>query len=193
MKILVLAIVLAFGPGARLAIAAQPAPPATTAPAPTVADIAWLVGAWEGAAWDGAMEEIWTTPQAGSMFAFWRFIRNNETVLTELMAVESRLDGVVMWLRHFGPGLVAWEEKDAPLELPLVAASPTSATFRTRDGATTIVYELRGAELVVGLEKARPDGAKPRRDEIVYHRAPASAPNALATPAAAAETAAPAP
>ena len=74
------------------------------------------------------------------------------------MLIEELPDGIVFHLRHFGPGSVAWEEKDAPLSYPLAQLREGEAIFENpeRDDPRRFVYRRRGDEMEVRVEA--PDG-----------------------------------
>lgn len=113
---------------------------ATAAAAPTaetrLADLAWIAGQWVSAGPDRS-EEIWSAPAGDSMVGMWRLVADGKTRVFELLAITQEPEGPVYWLRHFTRQFVGWEDKDAPIGLPLVRASAGEAVFEGKgtDGA----------------------------------------------------------
>lgn len=153
------------------ALAAEP-PKATEAPKATVADLSWLAGEWQGEI-DGAfIDEQWGPPAGGAMLGMFRWVRKDGTVVVyELLALEPAAEGgVVLRLRHFRSGLVAWEDKEGALSFHLSSYRPGEAVFDNRDREKPIrlVYRKEGEELVAVLERVK-DG-KPASDVFRYRR-----------------------
>jgi hypothetical protein len=172
-----LALSLAAAPSpARQAPAAAPHPASPAAARPhQAADFAWIAGSWRGEI-DGALiEEMWTPPapgDKGAMLGMFRWLQGDKVVVYELLSIEPGADGLVLLLRHFGPGLLAWEEKDAPVVFHLVSSAPGEVTFDNRDPArpTRITYRKDGDDgLISVLERTR-DG-KPSGQDFRYRRA----------------------
>lgn len=113
--------------------AAQAAPPAAEAAPPTapgplrVADLAWLAGPWRGTLGGAAIEEHWSAPDGGEMVGMFRWDR--QPPIYELLLIADTPEGAVMRLRHFGPGLTAWEEKEGALLFRPVEHGPCWALF----------------------------------------------------------------
>jgi hypothetical protein len=153
-----------------LAAGGPVAPPATAAAAPAaeaapaaplrVADLAWLAGAWRGTLGGAAIEEHWSAPAGGEMVGTFRWDR--EPPLYELLVLADAPEGAVMRLRHFGPGLVAWEEKEGAVVFRPVEHGPCWALFSEEgdeEEATRLRYarEEDGGLLIQVIE--RRDGA----------------------------------
>jgi hypothetical protein len=159
-----------------LLLAASPAlPQEPRAPQPppqvTLADLDWLVGTWRGDKDGDRIEEAWFEPAAGAMLGAFRWLRGERVVVYELLALEGSAEGVVLLLRHFGPGLAAREERDGALAFDLVEARPGEVLFAGRDPErpTRLGYR-KGAdgELVAVLERTR--GGETTVEEFVYRR-----------------------
>lgn len=125
----------------------------------TLADLAWLAGHWVGAAEDKLSEEIWAAPHGDSMMGMWRFVSGGKVQVLELLTITDEESGPVMRLRHFDARMVAWEEKDRPISLPLVACKESEAAFEgpdsLRSGTVRITYRrVSDDELTSTLEKA---------------------------------------
>jgi hypothetical protein len=131
------------------------APPAVPS---TLADVAFIAGHWVGGDGGDLWEEIWTAPEGDSMVGTWRYVSGGRARVYEILTLTAEGPHVVLRLRHFDPKLVAREEKDRPLELPLVAKQGREAVFEGAEdgvkGPVRLTY--RGGEkdtLEVVLEK----------------------------------------
>ncbi len=77
-----------------------------------ISQIEWMTGHWTGEAFGGETEEIWSPPAAGSMMFVFRLLVENEVVFYEIGHVRELENSLVFELKHFGPDLKGWEEKD---------------------------------------------------------------------------------
>ena len=62
---------------------------------PTVEQLAWLSGAWEGMAGKASLEEHWTPVAGGTLFGVSRTIVGGKTVAFEFLRIEARADGIL--------------------------------------------------------------------------------------------------
>lgn len=140
------------------AAAPRPAEPRTAAPA-RLADLSFLSGRWVGVEPEPFSEESWGTASGDSMVGTWRLVAKGRTKLFELLTLLEEEGRVALRLRHFDRHGVAWEEKDAPLVLPLVAKGRDLAVFEgtERGSLLRLTYRREGTSLTVVLEK----GAEP--------------------------------
>lgn len=144
-----------------LATSLAAAPLAAQAPRPplraaTLADVAFIAGRWRGEMDGGATEEWWSPASGDNMLGMFRYVKDGKAVFYELMSIERTEEGPVLRLRHFGPGLVAWEEKDGATSWPLVELSPGRAVFELPDGRKRLVFHRGGpAALTVSLDELR--------------------------------------
>jgi len=58
-----------------------------------------------------------------------------------------------MKLRHFNPGSIGWEEKNAPLEYPLIALKDNRAVFQAKDQSLRLIYAVTAGKMEVILEE----------------------------------------
>lgn len=160
---------LAAVPAAAAPGEAPPAAPAAASPAAAaplrVADLGWLAGTWEGTMGGDPIGEHWSAPESGEMVGLFRWRR--ERPLYEIIVIEDTPEGAVMRLRHFGPGLVAWEEKDGAVVFRAVEHGPCSAVFAEEgdvEEETRVRYarEADGGLLIQVLEER--DGAESSLD-----------------------------
>jgi len=104
-------------------------------PTATLADVAWLAGAWEGEAFGGTFEEVWTNPTYGSMVGLFKLINDDKPSIYEIQLIVEE-GGTLVWkVKHFGTAFDAWEEKTAFESFPLVKVEPNAIYF---DGLTLI-------------------------------------------------------
>lgn len=153
-------------------LAAEPqAPPPAGAPKATVADFAWLAGEWQGEIGGGLIDEQWGPPAGGAMLGMFRWIKKDGKVMVyELLAIEPAGESVILLLRHFKPGLIAWEDKEGAIPFHLVSFRPGEVVFDNRkpDEPIRIGYRKQGEELVATLERV--ENGKPSTLEFRYRR-----------------------
>jgi len=131
------------------------APPAVPA---TLADVAFIAGHWVGGDALDLSEEIWSAPEGDSMVGMWRYVAKGRARIYEILTLTAEGPHVVLRIRHFDPKLVAREDKDRAVELPLVAKGKREAVFEgpEYDVKGTVRLAYRGGEdgtLEVVLEK----------------------------------------
>jgi hypothetical protein len=107
----------------------------------TVDDVAWMGGRWIGEHEADRIEEWWSEPHAGMMLGMFRWHRNGEARFYELMSMEPEESRLVFRIKHFAPGLLGWEEKDAAVTLDLVRLSDGEAVFLKRGEERWMVYQ----------------------------------------------------
>ena len=115
---------------------AQAAPPNTlrleegmARPRATIADVAWLEGAWAGEGLGGTFDEVWTAPAGGAMAGFFRLVRDGQPVFYEILTVLEHDGSLEMRLKHVNPDMTGWEEKNAFVTFKLVKLDETGAYF----------------------------------------------------------------
>jgi Domain of unknown function (DUF6265) len=133
-----------------------------------VDDLGWMAGRWTGTMGEDSLEEQWSAPAGGAMMGMFRWMKKNGAVsVYEFLTIEPSAEGPVYFMRHFNSGLIAWEEKDAPLRCPLTASGPREATFACDGGATKLTFKrTHETTMTVLLERQR-DG-KPMKTEFTY-------------------------
>ncbi len=102
-----------------------------TSPPAKIADVAWLLGAWAGDGIGGAKAyENWLPPSGGTMVGSFVQEKPDGTILfTEHMYLMEENESLVVRLKHFGPDLKAWEEKDEMVSFRLLSVEPCAAYF----------------------------------------------------------------
>jgi hypothetical protein len=106
-------------------------------------DLAWLEGPWSGRADGDEVEEVWTAASAGEMMGMFRCISEGKVRFYEFMTIAKGPDRTDLTVKHFGPGLVGWEEKDGAARFALTESTGKRAVFHQDSGSKPLwlVYE----------------------------------------------------
>ena len=104
-------------------------PEGATRPRASVTDLAWLAGTWSGEGLGGRIEEVWSTPDGGSMVGYFRLVKDNKPVFYEIMTLIEAEGSVEMRLKHVNPDMTGWEEKNGFVTSKLVKHDDTGAWF----------------------------------------------------------------
>lgn len=102
--------------------------------------MAWMAGRWRGEHAADLYEEWWAEPSGGTMVGMFRWIRDGQPRFYELMTIEPDGGRIVFRIKHFGPGLIGWEEKDEAVALDLVALNGADALFLKRGEERWMTY-----------------------------------------------------
>lgn len=145
--------------------------PVSQSPSPTLADIGWLAGRWQGDWGPRIAEQEWMAPKAGLMLGTFRLVEDDKTLVIELFTLLQKPDGIEFRFRHFTPELTAWEKSD-----------PTILTLESIDGKKIVfVNQVNGQPKHAILTRLDPDTYVSRSEivpdagdlqviEITYHR-----------------------
>ena len=98
-------------------------------PAASLADVSWLVGAWQGEAFGDVFEEVWNPPSAGSMVGFFKLLKGEQVAFYELLLLVEEEGSLSMKVKHFNPDFSAWEEKPDYVRFRLVSVEPDAVHF----------------------------------------------------------------
>jgi hypothetical protein len=138
----------------------------------TIDDLAWLAGSWYGHIGDDPIDEHWSAPAGGVMIGMFRWLKQGRLYMYEFLAIEPDGDGgLVLRLKHFHEGLVAWEGKSLVRAFPLVELGNRQATFR-RGGAfrtNQFVYRQPVENKMIVVEEVR-KGSDLATSEFNYTR-----------------------
>lgn len=140
---------------------------------PALTDLAWLAGAWALDRTGERLEEWWSAPVGDSMVGHFRWIRDGELWITELVSITEEEAGIVFRLRHFGAGMRAWEDRDDPFVYLQTESAPGRASFsivEPRPGrpGRFVFQALPGDSLLVRLEGE--EGGRPTSQDFRYGR-----------------------
>lgn len=115
---------------------------ASAGPPAKIADLAWIVGAWEGQGVGGAPAvEVYSAAADGRMVGHFRQLNADGSVMFyELITIEE-VGGLLSYnLKHFNADLTGWEEQQTVRRFPLTAATPERWEF------SGISYERTGVD-----------------------------------------------
>lgn len=142
-----------------LALYRHPQDIALPAPArATMADMAWLAGAWVGTRGTSSIEERWTPPGGGAMLGVSRTVKRGSMVGFECLRIVERDGGMVY---------VAQPGGNPPTEFVLTELGTRRAVFLTprHDSPQRIVYEF-SAEGSLSASIGFAQGGRPQRFEF---------------------------
>ena len=135
----------------------------------SVSDLSWLSGAWYGQVGDDLIEEHWSGPAAGTLMGMFRWIHGDQVRFYELLTIEPDGNTLLMRIKHFGPGLIGWEEKDQAVTLALVGLQTGEAIFYRlgSDEPLWLFYRMEDENTLVAFFERDETGHKPE-DEFRY-------------------------
>jgi len=111
------------------------APESHIPPPATVAELGWLTGRWVDEGIGGApAQEVYSAPAGGSIVG--HFVQEDgkgSVAFFEILQIAEENGSLVYRLKHFGPDLTGWEQKDEMVRFPLVAMDEGALYF---DGLT---------------------------------------------------------
>jgi Domain of unknown function (DUF6265) len=118
-------------------------------PSASIAELAWLVGRWEGPGIDGApSQESWSAPLGGIMAG--TFVQGDGkggVMFSEVMQFAPDGDSLIVRLKHFNADLTGWEEKDKSVSFRLIAREGNAWYFNgltyRRDGRSRLLVAVR--------------------------------------------------
>lgn len=88
-----------------------------------------LVGRWVGEGLGGEVEENWNPVFGDRMLGTFRLVQGGELNFSEHMHLGIEGGAVVLRLKHFGPDLVPWEDREETTSFRLVDFTQTTAWF----------------------------------------------------------------
>jgi len=140
---------------AKSEVVAKPQRPPLSEATATVSDFAWLEGTWRLSQDNLEMEERWSAPLGDGLVGTFRWLRNGEVWMYELMAISKDHGRFVFRLKHFTRQFASWEEKDKALTYGLTKIEPNRAVFEDpeRDEPRRFIfYRPVPQTLIVRLE-----------------------------------------
>jgi len=100
---------------------------------PTLDELSWLVGHWQGPGFGGICEEVWLPASAGSMVGTFKMSVNGKVQFYELMVITVDSAGPTLKLKHFNSDMTGWEEKNEVVNFTFNGAKENELSV----GATT--------------------------------------------------------
>ena len=131
---------------------------------PLVQDLAFITGHWQGGVTGGLFDEEWSPPSANSMMGMFRYTEGGVVKFYEFMVIEATAAGPVLRLRHFDPGLIAWEEKEGALSLPVSSFTEKQVVFANADGSIRLTYRRSSSDRLAVILERNAGGHKGRQE-----------------------------
>ena len=127
----------------------------------TVAQVAWVAGAWRGESAGMVFEEHWTAPAGGAMLAVSRTTKGDRMAAFEFLRIIER-DGTLVYIAQPGGR--------PPTEFTLTALTADSATFENprHDFPKMIRYTRRPD----GSLEARVSDGRDKAEIFIFKRTP---------------------
>ena len=128
---------------------------------PSVTDLLWLSGCWQGQQGTAVVEEMWSKPAGTTMLGVGRTVRNNRTVSFEFMQFREQ-NGTLAFLPQPQGG--------AQVTFPLKEFTPAKFVFEnlTHDYPQRVSYERKNNLLVASIEGT--EKGKFSRQEFVMRK-----------------------
>lgn len=134
-------------------------------------DLSFMSGTWTVKHEWGDMEEFWGPPMGNCMISSYRCVKDGKVLFYEFVVIEQGDQVPVLKLRHFNPGSIGWEEKDAPMEYPLISLSNKTAVFQSLDKSVRLTYQLLAGKLEIVLEEVNKKN-EVEKTRFSYNRKP---------------------
>lgn len=112
----------------------------------SVSDVNFIEGRWKADWGDRSLDANWSAPGGENIVGYVRVMKEGAVVLYELFAFEQTEQGLAALVRHFGPGLIAREEKEKPDRYNFMEAGNGWALFEKQGDALRVRYEKRGED-----------------------------------------------
>ena len=128
---------------------------------PSVADLFWLSGCWQGRQGTAVIEEMWSKPAGTTMLGIGRTVRNDRTVSFEFMQFREQ-NGTLAFLPQPQGG--------PQVTFPLKEFTPAKFVFEnlTHDYPQRVSYERKGGQLLASIEGT--EKGKFSRQEFVFRK-----------------------
>lgn len=131
---------------------------------PTLDELSWLVGNWQGPGFGGICEEVWLPASAGSMVGTFKMSVNGVVQFYELMVITVDSTGPTLRLKHFNSDMTGWEEKNEVVNFTFNSAKENELSV----GATTY-KRITIDSLDIFVDVGNKDGSV-RQELISCHR-----------------------
>ncbi|TVS06996.1 MAG: hypothetical protein EA423_04870 [Phycisphaerales bacterium] len=153
------AALLLAGCGVRthtLSIASPDRPDAAEAREARVSSLAWMAGTYRGTTPDTIThEETWAEPMGDAVVGMYHRVRGGRLLMSEILTIEERDGTLVLFLRHFSPGLTPWaSEADGAMRRPLEFARENHVRFTDPESSwpQTVEYIREGDRFTIALD-----------------------------------------
>lgn len=124
---------------------------------PSIKDLSWLSGCWEGRERDAVIEEIWSKPGGLSMLGLGRKVKGNRTVSFEFMQFREE-NGTLVFLPQPGGG--------PRVSFPLKDSFRGRMRFENKehDFPQRVIYERKGPGLLLATVEGTLNGKEEREE-----------------------------
>ncbi len=121
-----------------------------------VASLSWMAGTYRGTTPDTIThEETWAEPMGDAVVGMYHRVRDGRLLMSELLTIEERDGTLVLFLRHFSPGLVPWaSEADGAMRRPLEFVRENHVRFTDPEASwpQTVEYLRDGDSFTIALD-----------------------------------------
>lgn len=110
-------------------------------PGASVADLAWMSGAWTGSmGGDTTLEENWILPIGGSMASLVRMTGEGKTSMVELIVIEEEDNTLVLRIQQWDPGFNPRSKEPQKMILSEIGERMVKFTAASEGGLKTLGY-----------------------------------------------------
>jgi uncharacterized protein DUF6265 len=124
---------------------------------PSLNDLGWLSGCWEGRVRDAVIEEIWSKPGGMSMLGLGRTVKENRTVSFEFMQIREENGALVFLPQPQGGTRVPFPLKD-------FFAGKAIFENKEHDFPQRVIYERKGPGLLLASVEGTYKGKNEREE-----------------------------
>lgn len=132
-------------------------------------DLNFISGQWRGEISGGIIEEHWMEPEGDNMLGMFRMIKDGKQVFHELMIIEKEEDEISLKIKHFSPGLIAWEDKEEVIAFRLIELNSSEAVFLALDNHAAISMDASQEDYLIIQLKKKVEGNE-KISEFKYKR-----------------------
>jgi len=107
---------------------------------PTVADLAWMSGSWDGPEGPNRLEENWGVPRGGTIVSLVKNTGPDKTGMVEIVHIEEANGTLELYLQQWNVPFAS--RSDGPQKMVLSEQTENSVTFNavTEGGLKTLKY-----------------------------------------------------
>jgi len=131
-----------------------------------IEDLSFLSGTWTCKIWGGTFEESWSRPAGGSMLGYGRLMIGKDVPFMELMSIETRPEGIIMFILVDPPS----KGKKEPMPFKLTSFDGKTAVFELpkNEFPSKVSYSKTPTGMKCWIEGMQ--GGKKSREEFGFKR-----------------------
>ncbi|MBA4850918.1 DUF6265 family protein [Emticicia sp. BO119] len=122
-------------------------------------DVSFMHGHWQGTFNGGPIEAFWAKPSGDNLTGFMRMMKDDKVTMYEMLIFEQTDKGPIVLVKHFKPGLIGVEDKEVSDRYNFIESKKEWALFEKQDGSIRIIYEKRGADVLV-IQRGKQENGK---------------------------------